>query len=385
MITDALGKAARGSRCVAFARAERIKRQLGIDSLPPHVQGFGAFMVTMAARKIGPRDVVKAYTLTRSSIQRSAVPCVTLRRKGWPEAPCHEGERVRPEDVFAKLLQTPTGRRYLDAAERGDFDADAAEWLTSRMRPFGTTPTLRADLRRAAELAAKAEDVNRLVRGHAAEWSAFAQQHFWGIAHSKTGFVSALLGRGDIPTADAREIKLWTKRRVLPVVDAAGQPVLDARGKPKVRTLKTKVTGAFVARLSSRLADLNLQTPPELRPFYQHLAHHAVWDAMGGTQTTHADQQQCMLFAGLGRAAGRRRQGPRYTQAHAIEAARRARIKLDRCITAKSLAEGMNVEREHRDVTKGSATTTAKIAAAHLRERCDYYEVLRQVERKGRR
>jgi hypothetical protein len=38
----------------------------------------------------------------------------------------------------------------------------------------------------------------------------------------------------------------------------------------------------------------------------------------------------------------------------------------------------MEVEREHRDVTKGGVLKTAKIAAAHLCERSDYYRRLKK-------
>jgi len=40
----------------------------------------------------------------------------------------------------------------------------------------------------------------------------------------------------------------------------------------------------------------------------------------------------------------------------------------------------MEVELEHRDVTHGRYDLTARIAAAHLCERLDYYKLLRQVE-----
>lgn len=39
---------------------------------------------------------------------------------------------------------------------------------------------------------------------------------------------------------------------------------------------------------------------------------------------------------------------------------------------------GMNVEMEHKDVTKGDLTMTAKIAAAHLNENPKYYTLLKQ-------
>jgi hypothetical protein len=44
---------------------------------------------------------------------------------------------------------------------------------------------------------------------------------------------------------------------------------------------------------------------------------------------------------------------------------------------------GMNVELEHQDVTEGSLTKTAMIAAAHLREIPNYYTLLKKyVEKK---
>ena len=42
---------------------------------------------------------------------------------------------------------------------------------------------------------------------------------------------------------------------------------------------------------------------PELQPFYQHLTHHAVWDKIGKSITTHADIVKAMTTAGLGAVA----------------------------------------------------------------------------------
>lgn len=53
--------------------------------------------------------------------------------------------------------------------------------------------------------------------------------------------------------------------------------------------------------------------------------------------------------------------------------------QVDRCgITATQLREGMEVEREHGDVTRRGAVKTAKIAAAHICERPDYYKRLKK-------
>lgn len=65
--------------------------------------------------------------------------------------------------------------------------------------------------------------------------------------------------------------------------------------------------------------------------------------------------------------------------ATARRALRRLGAKARGCaIDAGSLREGMEVEREHRDVTKGGVLKTARIAAAHLCERPDYYRRLKK-------
>ena len=61
--------------------------------------------------------------------------------------------------------------------------------------------------------------------------------------------------------------------------------------------------------------------------------------------------------------------------------AARRRVRVPAKVTCEALLAGMNVEREHADVTRCSPLLSAKIAAAHLRERGDYYRRLaRYVE-----
>jgi hypothetical protein len=57
-----------------------------------------------------------------------------------------------------------------------------------------------------------------------------------------------------------------------------------------------KGTGGLEAvdRLTARQKALALDIDPSLDPFYQHLAHHTLWDKMGGAQTTHADLVKAM-------------------------------------------------------------------------------------------
>lgn len=44
----------------------------------------------------------------------------------------------------------------------------------------------------------------------------------------------------------------------------------------------------------------------------------------------------------------------------------------------KEVETGLEVEKEHDDVTKGDKVKTAKIAAAHLKEKPDYYKRLKK-------
>ena len=47
-------------------------------------------------------------------------------------------------------------------------------------------------------------------------------------------------------------------------------------------------------------------------------------------------------------------------------------------ITKAQMREGMSIEREHGDVTKRGVERTARIAAAHICERPDYYKRLKR-------
>ena len=44
----------------------------------------------------------------------------------------------------------------------------------------------------------------------------------------------------------------------------------------------------------------------------------------------------------------------------------------------KEVETGLEVEKEHDDITKGDELETAKIAAAHLKEKPDYYKRLKK-------
>lgn len=269
----------------------------GLKEIPSHVEKFGDFMDNIAQRAAGsgltPRDLIKAYTITRSSIQRRAADVDRLRASGLA-LPEEMTGKIRPEGAFGEWLHTPAGQAYLDAAEKGKIHQTAIQNAVQVMAPFGRHQTDIPDALTwaALNLPGKEKQVSELVHsGHLMastpeEWRAFTQ-HIRGVGPSKSGFLASLMGRGDQPTLDARQIILHT-----------GRPTSEAS---KYIAKKGGAGGVeAVDRLSARQSAMDLSLPDRLKPYYQHLAHHAVWDKAGGDETTHEDVVRAMHHAASG-------------------------------------------------------------------------------------
>jgi len=276
-------------------RAEpEVAQELGLvgKAMPEHVDTFGHYMKGMAEKAgnegLSDRDLIKAYTITRSSIQRGAVDAEKLRANGF-DIPGATG-MVRPEGAFSEWLLTPMGKRYLDNAEMGVVDEEAILDAQSKMAPFGKHETDLPDfMRNAVNLRGRAEEtsglVDRAYRGLSdpQEWRD-ATDDLRGIGPSKKGFYASLLGRGDQPTLDARQITLHT-----------GKPTKEA--SKYIARRGGKGGEAAVDRLAERQRNMDMQVAPELEPFYQHLAHHTVWDTVANERTTHEDIIRAMRLA----------------------------------------------------------------------------------------
>ena len=268
----------------------------GLSEIPSHVLSFGQFMDQTAQRAaregLRPRDLIKAYTITRASIQRQAINSDKLRAAGFDLPPNITG-KIRPEGAFGEWLHSPAGQSYLDAAEKGQQHEAAIQNAAQVMKPFGKDNDLIDALRWAAgNLPGKEGQVSQLVAAGREkvstpdEWRAFTK-NIRGIGPSKSGFVASLMGRGDQPTLDARQIILHT-----------GNPAKEAS---RYVARKGGEGGAeAVNRLATRQEAMNLSLPQELSPYYQHLAHHAVWDKAGDEETTHQDVMQAMQHAATG-------------------------------------------------------------------------------------
>ncbi len=286
----------------------------GLPSIPGHVEDFGAFMEEMARKAAGPglspRDLIKAYAITRSSIQRRSQDADRLREAGFDLPPGLKGQ-VRPEGAMAEWLKSPTGQRYLDAAEIGKVDQDAVAHAQRLMKPFGLNAETEALPWAAKNLSDKHEIVSDMVKramsndSPVAEWRDFGKK-LHGIGTAKAGFVASMLGRGDQPTLDARQVILQT-----------GKPTSEARNPMK------RAGFDAVDRLAARQTALNPSMDPGLEPFRQHLTHHAIWDKAGNEQTTHSDVIDAMRHANAGGRIGKQGGGAKVDNdviAHAIAA-----------------------------------------------------------------
>jgi len=277
---------------------EDVRSDLGyMREIPSHVLKFGDFMDEIARKAseqgLTPRDLIKAYTITRSSIQRRAAKTDKVRQAGLPLPDFHD-EMIRPEGAFGEWLHTPAGQAYLDAAERGQVHHGAIQDAVRVMAPFGKHEKDIPDALAwaAAHLPGNESRVSELIHAgrlkasHPAEWREFTSG-IRGIGPSKSGFYASLLGRGDQPTLDARQIILHT-----------GRPTKEA-----TRFLSRKGGAGGVEavnRLTARQEAMGLELPEHLSPYYQHLAHHAVWDQAGGDETTHEDVMRSMRHAASG-------------------------------------------------------------------------------------
>jgi len=258
--------------------------------IPQHVLDYGNFMqhMTNVAGNEGltPRDLIKAYTTTRASIQRQARDRSMLD----PRIPLTEtGRMVRPEGAFADWLQSPMGEKYLKYATEGEAHPETISDAMNFMRTFGLHNKLGEDLTAAPSIMPGREGVlSKLIADSGAgtdnmsDWFD-AVKDIPGINSAKRGFLGALLGYGRLPTLDARQIEMNVPKETRGLLDKFGRRGNGRGGEEAVE------------RLADRIRALDFGMPDEYRPFDMHLGHHTMWDAAKGDLTTHDDLKRMML------------------------------------------------------------------------------------------
>ena len=264
---------------------EQVTAEVGLKEVPDYIQGgYGEFMKGQQKRaqagQMGVRDLIKAYTITRSSVNRSGLPRDTATKTGM-KIPQTDG-LVRPEGAFAEWLGSKQGQNYLKAADRGEIDEKAIADLQTKFAPFGMASVLADDMRWAVKNAPTlASNLSQTIIGDPQTYRSVSQQ-LQGIGPAKSGFLGSLVGRGDFPTLDARQLRLHT---------GAG----GAEASKFMRRRGGLGGEQAVGRLAGRQEEMGLDIDPSLNPFYQHLTHHAVWDKVADEQTTHDDLVRAMM------------------------------------------------------------------------------------------
>jgi hypothetical protein len=262
-----------------------VRQDVPLTEIPEYIQGgFGNFMAEQAKRadagNLNARDLIKAYTITRSSVNRGGLPYNTATKTGM-QLPRTTEKLVRPEGAFAEWLGSKAGQRYLDDAVLGKFDEKDLEDMVTRFAPFGMPAVLADDMRYAARtLSPKGPTISAEITAPANVYRDTSQQ-IKGIGPAKSGFMASLLGRGDFPTLDARQINLHTGEG-------------GKQAKNYMRRGYGQGGEEAVNRLADRQRAMNLSIDPALAPFYQHLTHHTVWDALDNSQVTHNDLMKAM-------------------------------------------------------------------------------------------
>jgi len=262
----------------------QVNQQLKLAEVPDYIQrGYGDFMIEQgkraAAGNLGVRDLIKAYGITQSSIGRAGLSYETATKAGL-KVPKGEG-LVRPEGAFAEWLGSKQGQKFLDDAERGVVNEKALDDIRTKFAPFGKANQLTEQLRYGVNnMSTLIPQMQKALVGPADEYRDWAES-MKGIAGAKSGFIGSMLGRGDLPTLDARQLNLHA---------------LEAPVAPQTMMQRGKGLGAreAVDRLAARQSALGLDIDPSLDPYYQHLAHHAVWDKVADEKTTHDDLMRAL-------------------------------------------------------------------------------------------
>ena len=265
-----------------------VAADINMKAIPDYIQkNYGDFMRKQLSKaKSGDmtaRDFLKAYGITQSSIGRMGLSYDTATKTGMK---LPRQDVVRPEGAFSEWLGSKRGQNFLKAAEKGEVDEKSIQDLKEKFSPFSMTGALSDKLKWAIEHSKDNPDLASKFATMPIDQYRDLMMGIKGIGPAKSGFIGSLLGRGDLPTLDARQVLLHTgKYNKDPEFARRTRGVV--KGKPVAGT-------EAVDRLIARQDAMGMDIDPSLEPFRQHLTHHAVWDKAGNSQTTHGDVVNAM-------------------------------------------------------------------------------------------
>ena len=265
-----------------------VAADINMQEVPDYIQkNYGDFMKQQLAKAnagdMTARDFIKAYGITQSSIGRQGLSYDTATKTGMK---LPRQQSVRPEGAFSEWLGSKQGQNFLNAAEKGDVNEDSLKDMKEKFSPFSMTNALADKLKWAVEHSKSDPNLANLFSTMPLNDYRDMMMNIKGIGPAKSGFIGSLLGRGDLPTLDARQVLLHTgKYNKDP--EFARRTSAVVKGKPVAGT-------EAVDRLIARQSAMGMDIDPTLEFFRQHLTHHAVWDKVGNTETTHGDVVKAM-------------------------------------------------------------------------------------------
>jgi hypothetical protein len=265
-----------------------VAADINMQKVPDYIQkNYGDFMKQQLAKAnagdMTARDFIKAYGITQSSIGRQGLSYDTATKTGMK---LPRQQSVRPEGAFSEWLGSKHGQNFLNAAENGNVNEDSLKDMKEKFSPFSMTNALAERLKWAVEHSKSDPNLANLFSTMPLNDYRDMMMNIKGIGPAKSGFIGSLLGRGDLPTLDARQVLLHTgKYNKDP--EFARRTSAVVKGKPVAGT-------EAVDRLIARQSAMGMDIDPTLEFFRQHLTHHAVWDKVGNTETTHGDVVNAM-------------------------------------------------------------------------------------------
>lgn len=272
---------------------------------PEYLDGIIRFMAGQREKAVRgemtARDVAKAYVATVASQGSGAMSVERFQQKmeaAGISVPLDErftGESasgkpiIRPEDAMAAWMGSETGQRALDSIERGEFDTAAWSEAAKVRTAFGDdwlgkTNVLGTPARGSVNLSNLGEVVDAVnaAGGDLAKINA-AVGKLNGIGAGKLGFAKHLLGFGDSPTVDARQVNLWLAGKSnLRGDKSAGAEAARlfrrSRQDESVRQYMADRISGEIDRLRQELPEMANVSPSDAGA----VLHQWMWDKAGG-------------------------------------------------------------------------------------------------------
>jgi hypothetical protein len=309
---------------IGFTPTETAVKLLG-GAEPEYLKDVQDFMLRqrkkLTSGQMQNRDVAKSWILTEASMGAQAIKYQTFMnsiRNSMPDfemdipayyryRDAHGVEWIRPEEATAAWLMTTQGKAALDQLDQGLFNrADWDTMLTVRdafgrnpLRDwlFGPNKSGQLTLSNISEIT---EQINQYGSAQMSNEMGDYLMKLAGIGRNKTAFQKHLLGMGDAPTIDAREIAYWiTGQGDIRNYDGPAKAAIDMiKDRPAV--LQQPVFNRYMDdNIRSRFAEIRDYGVGEgIDPdVYNHVMHHWIWDKVKDTQTTHKGMYDAMELA----------------------------------------------------------------------------------------